>query len=103
MRHANVRTTAEIYGLDPDLTPAHREADSGVVKMLLGVQVVPFGTFRFYVLELSLSVCWFLGQDSTLEPFGLQAYHRNARGAGGPDIMSPSSANSRRHFLPVGN
>jgi integrase len=37
MRHANVRTTAEIYGLDPDLTPAHREANSGVVKMLLGV------------------------------------------------------------------
>ena len=36
MRHANVRTTAEIYGLDPDLTPAHREANSGVVKMLLG-------------------------------------------------------------------
>ena len=37
MRHANVRTTSEIYGLDPDLTPAHREANSGVVKMLLGV------------------------------------------------------------------
>jgi integrase len=36
MRHANIRTTAEIYGLDPDLTPAHREANSGVVKMLLG-------------------------------------------------------------------
>jgi len=36
MRRANVRTTAEIYGLDPDLTPAHREANSGVVKMLMG-------------------------------------------------------------------
>ncbi|HKS96272.1 MAG TPA: site-specific integrase [Terriglobia bacterium] len=36
MRHANVRTTADIYGLDSDLTPAHREANSGVVKMLLG-------------------------------------------------------------------
>jgi hypothetical protein len=37
MRHAKVRTAVEIYGLDPDLTPAHREADSGVVKMLVGV------------------------------------------------------------------
>jgi integrase len=37
MRHANVKTTAEIYGLDPDLTSAHREANTGVVKMLLGV------------------------------------------------------------------
>lgn len=37
MRHANVRTTAEIYGLDPDLTSAHREANTGVVRMLLGV------------------------------------------------------------------
>jgi site-specific recombinase XerD len=36
-RHANIRTTAEIYGLDPDLTAAHREANTGVVKMLLGV------------------------------------------------------------------
>ena len=36
MRHANVKTTSEIYGLDPELTPAHREANSGVVKMLLG-------------------------------------------------------------------
>ena len=36
MRHANVKTTAEIYGLDPDLTPAHRTANSDVVKTLLG-------------------------------------------------------------------
>ena len=36
MRHANLKTTSEIYGLDPDLTPAHREANSGVVKVLLG-------------------------------------------------------------------
>ena len=36
MRHANVKTTAEIYGLDPDLTSLHREANTGVVKLLLG-------------------------------------------------------------------
>jgi integrase len=36
MRHANLKTTSEIYGLDPDLTPAHRKANSGVVKVLLG-------------------------------------------------------------------
>jgi integrase len=37
MRHANLKTTSDIYGLDRELTPAHREANSGVVKMLLGV------------------------------------------------------------------
>jgi hypothetical protein len=36
MRHANLKTISEIYGLDPDLTPAHRKANSGVVKVLLG-------------------------------------------------------------------
>ena len=36
MRHANIRTTAEIYGIDRDLAPVHREANSGVVKVLLG-------------------------------------------------------------------
>jgi hypothetical protein len=36
MRHANLKTTSEIYGLDPDLTPAHRKANSAVVKVLLG-------------------------------------------------------------------
>ena len=36
MRHANLKTTSEIYGLDPDLTPAHRDANSGVVEVLQG-------------------------------------------------------------------
>jgi len=36
MRHPNLKTTSEIYGLDPDLTPAHREANSDVVEVLLG-------------------------------------------------------------------
>lgn len=36
MRHANVKVTAEIYGQDQEVTPAHREANSAVVKKLLG-------------------------------------------------------------------
>jgi len=36
MRHSNVKTTLEIYGLESDVTPAHRAANSGIVKMLLG-------------------------------------------------------------------
>lgn len=36
MRHANLKTTADIYGIEPDVLPAHREANTGVVKMLLG-------------------------------------------------------------------
>src|SRR5207249_2210812 len=35
MRHSNLKTTLEIYGIEPDLAPAHREANSGVVRMLL--------------------------------------------------------------------
>jgi hypothetical protein len=37
MRHANVKTNSDIYGLDPELTSVHREATSSVVKKLLGV------------------------------------------------------------------
>lgn len=36
MRHSNLKTTVEIYGIEADVSPAHREANSGVVKMLLG-------------------------------------------------------------------
>lgn len=36
MRHANVKVTAEIYGLDQEVTPAEREANTSVVKRLLG-------------------------------------------------------------------
>ena len=36
MRHSNLKTTVEVYGLETDVAPAHREANSGVVKMLLG-------------------------------------------------------------------
>jgi integrase len=36
MRHSNLKTTLEIYGIEPDVAPAHREANSGVVKALLG-------------------------------------------------------------------
>jgi len=36
MRHSNLKTTLEIYGIEPDVAPAHREANSSVVKMLLG-------------------------------------------------------------------
>ncbi len=36
MRHANLKTTLDIYGLEPEVSVAHREANSGVVKMLLG-------------------------------------------------------------------
>lgn len=36
MRHSNLKTTLEIYGFEPDVAPAHREANSGVVKALLG-------------------------------------------------------------------
>jgi integrase len=35
MRHSNLKTTLEIYGIEPDLAPAHREANSGVVRVLL--------------------------------------------------------------------
>ena len=36
MRHSNLKTTLEIYGIEPDVAPAHREANSGVVRALLG-------------------------------------------------------------------
>jgi len=36
MRHSNLKTTLEIYGIEPEVAPAHREANSGVVKALLG-------------------------------------------------------------------
>jgi integrase len=36
MRHSNLKTTLEIYGIEPDVAPAHREANSGVVRTLLG-------------------------------------------------------------------
>ncbi len=36
MRHSNLKTTLEIYGIEPDVGPAHREANSAVVKALLG-------------------------------------------------------------------
>jgi integrase len=36
MRHSNLKTTLEVYGIEPDVAPAHREANSSVVKMLLG-------------------------------------------------------------------
>ena len=36
MRHANVKVTAEVYGLDRTLTPEHRKANTAVVKTLLG-------------------------------------------------------------------
>jgi integrase len=35
MRHSNIKTTLEIYGLEPDVTPANSEANSGIVKMLM--------------------------------------------------------------------
>jgi len=37
VRHANVKRNSDIYGLDPELTSVHREANSSVVKKLLGV------------------------------------------------------------------
>ena len=36
MRHSNLKTTLEIYGIEPDVAPAHREANSEVVRALLG-------------------------------------------------------------------
>lgn len=36
MRHADVKVTAEIYGLDRNLTAEHRKANTAVVKNLLG-------------------------------------------------------------------
>jgi integrase len=36
MRHSNLKTTLEIYGIEPDVGPAHREANSLVVRTLLG-------------------------------------------------------------------
>jgi hypothetical protein len=36
MRHASVRVTAEVYGLDWNLSPEHRKANTAVVKTLLG-------------------------------------------------------------------
>ncbi|MDE3181231.1 MAG: site-specific integrase [Acidobacteriota bacterium] len=36
MRHSNLKTTLEIYGIEPDVAPAHRQANSAVVTMLLG-------------------------------------------------------------------
>lgn len=35
MRHSNLRTPLEIYGIEPEVGPAHHEANS-VVKVLLG-------------------------------------------------------------------
>ena len=37
MRHANLQTTSDMYGLDPELTQVNREANRTVVKKLLGV------------------------------------------------------------------
>ncbi len=70
MRHANVRTTAEIYGLDPDLTSAHREANTGVVKCFWESNWYQVVLFQFLASGLSSLLCWLLGQDSNLEPFG---------------------------------
>jgi integrase len=36
MRHSNLKTTVEIYGIEPTVGAAHRKANRGVVKMLLG-------------------------------------------------------------------
>ena len=36
MRHSNLKTTLEIYGIEPDVASAHCEANSGVVRALLG-------------------------------------------------------------------
>ncbi len=36
MRHSSVRVTAEVYGLDRNLSPEHRKANTTVVKTLLG-------------------------------------------------------------------
>jgi integrase len=36
MRHSNLKTTLEIYDIEPEVGPAHREANSGVVRALLG-------------------------------------------------------------------
>lgn len=36
MRHANVRVTADVYGLGRNLSSAHRKANTAVVKTLLG-------------------------------------------------------------------
>ena len=36
MRHSNLKTTIEIYGIEPGVASAHREANSGVVRALLG-------------------------------------------------------------------
>jgi hypothetical protein len=36
MRHSNLKTTLETYGIEPDVASAHREANSGVVRALLG-------------------------------------------------------------------
>jgi hypothetical protein len=36
MRHSNLKTTLEIYGIEPEVGPAHRDANSVVVRALLG-------------------------------------------------------------------
>ncbi len=36
IRDSNLKTTLEIYGIEPDVAPAHREANSGVVRAVLG-------------------------------------------------------------------
>lgn len=36
IRHSNLKTTLKIYGIELEVMPAHREANSEVVKMLLG-------------------------------------------------------------------
>ena len=36
MRHADLKTTIETYGIDPDVSQDRREANSEVVKMLIG-------------------------------------------------------------------
>ncbi len=34
MRHADLRTTVEVYGIEPEVTPAQRAANTAVVRML---------------------------------------------------------------------
>jgi hypothetical protein len=36
MRHSNLKTTLEIYGAEPDVAAAHREANNGLVRLRLG-------------------------------------------------------------------
>lgn len=36
MRHSNLKTTVEIYGIEPTIGRAHRKANKGVVELLLG-------------------------------------------------------------------